>query len=340
MTGVRFFLQKTSNGNQVALTGVVSVGRSTESALKLTEGRPSRNHARITIREGSAWIEDLGSTNGTFVNDVRIQAQVKLSHEDRVRFDIEDFVFRTDPPPDADRTAVRDTAPRLPAEALPPKVKPPEVKPPEVKTPPAVVAESARPNLPPVWTLDGSSGGNKTVFKSIEEMEAERQAARASIPDMASVEAPDVPQLVVVGSGESLIFQLRGSGNQKEWIVGSDAGREIRIERSGVSGLHAKIVNAGKLWKVVDQVSQNGTFVNGKRSMTSYLRSGDRIAFGSVECVFRLPHDSGAGSSVKSSVTTRRPRGKGFPAAKIVIVAVLSFLATVAVLIALLTWLG
>jgi pSer/pThr/pTyr-binding forkhead associated (FHA) protein len=324
------FLQKTSNGSKVPLTGVLSIGRGSESGLKLTEGRPSRNHARITIRDGAAWLEDLGSTNGTFVNGSKIEAPVKLNPGDRVRFDMEEFVFQSDAPADADRTAAREPE----AKAIPEvKATPaPEVKP--------VVAESARSNLPPLWTIDGGgSGGNKTVFKSIEEMEAERQAARAVVPDVAGRSVPDVPELVVLGAGDPVIFQLRGSGSQKEWIVGSDPGREIRIERSGVSGLHAKIVNAGKLWKVVDQVSQNGTFVNGKRSMTSYLRSGDRIAFGSVECLFRLPHE-GTGASARSAPATRRPEGRGLPrSAKILIVAVLSFLATVALLIALLTWL-
>jgi pSer/pThr/pTyr-binding forkhead associated (FHA) protein len=336
VSSVRLFLQKTSNGSQVTLAGVLSIGRSSESALKLTEGRPSRNHARITVRDGSAWVEDLGSTNGTYVNGARIAAPVRLNPGDQVRFDMEEFLFQTDPPPDADRTAAREPAPP-PAPPQSPPPPPPEPKP-EVK---AVVAESARSNLPPVWTIDGGgSGGNKTVFKSIEEMEAERQAARAVIPDMSSAGAPDVPELVVMGSGAPVVFQLRGSGNQQEWIVGSDPGHEIRIERSGVSGLHAKIVNAGKLWKVVDQVSQNGTFVNGKRSMTSYLRSGDRIAFGSVECLFRLPHD-GAGASARATQTSRRPEGRrGIPrSAKILIVAALSFLATVALLVALLAWL-
>ena len=68
------------------------------------------------------------------------------------------------------------------------------------------------------------------------------------------------------------------------------ADREIARARA----LHAKLVSDGKRWKVVDQLSANGTFVNGKRCNVSYLAAGDRIAFGSVECTFQLPKGGAA----------------------------------------------
>lgn len=45
----------------------------------------SRRHARIDIRsDGTAWLTDLGSTNGTFVDNIRVFAQVQLT--DRQEF--------------------------------------------------------------------------------------------------------------------------------------------------------------------------------------------------------------------------------------------------------------
>jgi pSer/pThr/pTyr-binding forkhead associated (FHA) protein len=89
-----------------------------------------------------------------------------------------------------------------------------------------------------------------------------------------------------------------------------------------VSALHAKIVNEGNRWKVVDQVSANGTFVNGKRCITSFLSSGDRISFGSVECIFQLPQGGAAG---KASAGTAKFK-------KVLIIAGISFVVTMAVL--------
>ena len=48
----------------------------------------------------------------------------------------------------------------------------------------------------------------------------------------------------------------------------------MQFQDSGVSALHAKIANEGERWKVIDQMSANGTFVNGKRANVSYLVVG------------------------------------------------------------------
>ena len=45
----------------------------------------SRKHARILYREGQWFIEDLGSANGTYLNDTRIQGESPLNNEDRIQ---------------------------------------------------------------------------------------------------------------------------------------------------------------------------------------------------------------------------------------------------------------
>jgi pSer/pThr/pTyr-binding forkhead associated (FHA) protein len=125
-------------------------------------------------------------------------------------------------------------------------------------------------------------------------------------------------------------IQLRAIASDKQaWTVGSEGEREILIERVGVSALHAKIVNEGKRWKVIDQLSANGTFVNGKRCNVSYLTSGDRIAFGSVECIFHLPTGSAA-----------QPAARGAGLGKVLIIAGLSFVVTLVLLFVLLKKFG
>jgi DNA-binding winged helix-turn-helix (wHTH) protein len=53
-------------------------GRDVECSLVIDGTTVSRQHARITVVSGSATIEDLGSTNGTHVNGVRISAPTPL----------------------------------------------------------------------------------------------------------------------------------------------------------------------------------------------------------------------------------------------------------------------
>ena len=47
------------------------VGRAAECDLTLDTNGASRRHARIYVDERGAWVEDLGSTNGTLLNGER-----------------------------------------------------------------------------------------------------------------------------------------------------------------------------------------------------------------------------------------------------------------------------
>ena len=61
------------------------IGRSSESDMVLVEDMVSRQHARIVVRNGLAMLEDLGSTNGSFVNGERV-ANKTLEEGDRILF--------------------------------------------------------------------------------------------------------------------------------------------------------------------------------------------------------------------------------------------------------------
>ena len=62
-------LHEKANVKSVKLLPTTVIGRSTECDLKISSSEVSRIHCRITIRDDSVYIEDLGSANGTFVND-------------------------------------------------------------------------------------------------------------------------------------------------------------------------------------------------------------------------------------------------------------------------------
>ena len=66
-------------GMQVSLLDPVLVGRGAAASLRLSDPLVSHRHARITARDSAAVVEDLGSTNGTFVNGVRVQGPQRLA---------------------------------------------------------------------------------------------------------------------------------------------------------------------------------------------------------------------------------------------------------------------
>ena len=90
--------------------------------------------------------------------------------------------------------------------------------------------------------------------------------------------------------------------------MGTDSDRDLCVSDAGVSAFHAKITREGQRWKVIDQMSANGTFVNEQKGTVSFLSSGDRVRFGTVECTVVLP---AAGKSPARKTGKARSGKKG-----------------------------
>ncbi|MGC9398144.1 MAG: adenylate/guanylate cyclase domain-containing protein [Anaerolineae bacterium] len=73
----------------------------------------SHRHARLELREGTLWIEDLHSTNGTFINEQRIQGKVRLPAGTPVRLGQTEMRIEVQTP---------DTVPEEPPDAEAPPV--------------------------------------------------------------------------------------------------------------------------------------------------------------------------------------------------------------------------
>lgn len=79
-------------------------GREEDARVRIDSPGVSRRHARIVIREGQATLEDLGSKNGTFLGERRLEAPARLADGDTFRLGRELFVFRTSTPDSATLT--------------------------------------------------------------------------------------------------------------------------------------------------------------------------------------------------------------------------------------------
>ncbi|MEM7607368.1 MAG: DUF4388 domain-containing protein [Myxococcota bacterium] len=63
--------------------GEIVIGRSSELDMVLVEDMVSRRHAKITVTSGQIFLQDLGSTNGSFVNGEKIK-RARLNEGDRI----------------------------------------------------------------------------------------------------------------------------------------------------------------------------------------------------------------------------------------------------------------
>jgi predicted component of type VI protein secretion system len=79
-------VEGTEAGKQLELDRPLDVGRDQGMPVALSDDtQVSRRHARISPQNGVAVVEDLGSTNGTFVNEQPIHSPRQLTPGDRIR---------------------------------------------------------------------------------------------------------------------------------------------------------------------------------------------------------------------------------------------------------------
>lgn len=87
----------------------LTVGRHPGADLYLYSTSVSHRHAELFEQDGSLWVRDLGSTNGTYVGSERVTEPVELSEGDTLHF--ADLVFRLGayaPPEDTDQGRTRE----------------------------------------------------------------------------------------------------------------------------------------------------------------------------------------------------------------------------------------
>ncbi|HTP50953.1 MAG TPA: FHA domain-containing protein [Anaeromyxobacteraceae bacterium] len=98
--------------------GEVSVGRAPGSALRLDDRNVSRHHARFLRQNGTVFVEDLGSSNGTRVNGERIEGRCRIRLGDLVQ--IGDWDLALEGLPEADPAHPGPAEPAGPAPEAPP----------------------------------------------------------------------------------------------------------------------------------------------------------------------------------------------------------------------------
>lgn len=76
---------KSADGRRTDINGNCTIGRTAGNDLVLHDENVSRRHAMINEREpGELWIMDLGSSNGTYLNDRRVTQPARLNDGDRI----------------------------------------------------------------------------------------------------------------------------------------------------------------------------------------------------------------------------------------------------------------
>src|SRR5438445_739923 len=244
----------------------------------------SRRHAEIVQTPRGYLLVD-SSTNGTFVNETRVEGQRVLQRADVIRIGDEQFRFYADvaPAPPAPAAPVAPAAPAAPpAPAGPPPG-------------PAASAPQAAPQPPP-----GASERLRDTMHGFEPAPRPSQAR-----SLASF-------LVKSGALKGQRLQVKTPVVN----VGRADYNDLVISDGSVSTAHAKLQRREGVWVLVDLDSTNGTFVDGERVHgESPLAPGAAVRFGDVQLVFE-PTDDAVGVAKGGGTQVLRTPHSVPPAAK------------------------
>jgi predicted component of type VI protein secretion system len=147
MAEFTFVERKPMDGREHALDAELTIGREGCDVV-LPDPEVSRRHAALRVTGDGVAVEDFGSTNGTFVNDQRVQGVRALQDGDVVRFGNTEWELRgAAAAAPAGVAAPQVTAARaVPAE--PPTAAQPAAPPPQAPQPPPAAAPPAAAAAP------------------------------------------------------------------------------------------------------------------------------------------------------------------------------------------------
>jgi pSer/pThr/pTyr-binding forkhead associated (FHA) protein len=263
---------------RIPLYSSLSVGRAEGVDYRIDDDRTvSRNHAHIEVRsDGSVWLVDNASANGTFLENEKITGAVPLERDANIKFGATAFRFET-----------------IPAAAAAPEVAQDISR--EADTGTATGGQTQpigamRRDLDSSATFEAVPSDEKTLKgDTLAGSDMPRRGAPMS-PEGGGA-TPDQYRLIVnFGADAGMAFALTGDAA----VIGRvspDADYEIRLNDRAVSRPHAKILRTGNGFSIQDLDSANGTWLNYTDEVTDLrpLTDGDIIKTGKTTLLYRVP---------------------------------------------------
>jgi pSer/pThr/pTyr-binding forkhead associated (FHA) protein len=91
-TSTQKWVLHSNHQDDIVLQGQLFVGRDSECDICIPDHRISRQHAKISVTPSGLVLEDLGSANGTIVNDQKISKPTLFKSGDKIKFHNMEFI--------------------------------------------------------------------------------------------------------------------------------------------------------------------------------------------------------------------------------------------------------
>lgn len=296
VAGRQWVLRAMTTGKEFGLLGEMLVGREAECQIPVLTGHISRYHAKIRATTAGVVIEDLNSTNGTYVNGVRLTAPKMLSIGDEIMFHTERFRLVSGRSGEAEATMIMSAPTSLTPRRDAPRLQP--VEPAANEAPAASMARSL-PHVEPIFRNDPlgvpprvNVPDESTRILSGAELAMKADRARMAFTANTPRVPGDGPRLVVMTAPlRGKILPLSEQPLGSTWRIGRGESCELRINDGTVSQDHARIVRSAEGWQIAVSNARNALVVNGEVQTSQALRHGDRLLLGRMEIVFATDVD-------------------------------------------------
>ncbi len=257
-------LQLPEEETLLSQTKVMTVGRQVGAYLLIDSDSVSRRHAEITYANRQYMLLDLGSSNGTFVNEARLESgnAYILKSDDKVRFGKAKFVFQV-----RGVSSVQDTSMQVRSQNVPGITRLHETA--TGFYDPVAAGQVPPPSGQPVLNADGS-----LVLPG----------ATKALPADVVAALQEAPALIVIAHGDPQVFHLKQG---KRTRLGRDKACDIVLAEVAASRIHAEVMPGPDGFYIRDLGSANGVIVNQTKIDNPYLLvHGDRIMIGGIVIFF------------------------------------------------------
>jgi len=277
-THLGFSLKNLDNNQEFDIDKTTfTVGRDTHCDIVLSEGYPSRVHAQIILKDDTILVDDLHSTNGTYVNNQRVHQATVVYPGDIIKFSTNEFTLFCNQP--GDTTVIAKPASKT-------------------RLAPSFIAESSDDGdpddtlllhtyqLPAGWPVDTT-------------MPDHDRGAVQSTKELSDIDALIAKTFIghdelyigaLVFKSEKfdpLVYGISIEQGMRIWTIGRSPDCDFSINSPGISELHAELIFSKNTWLLRDKKSTNGLRINGQLRTQTSLVHGSSVVLGDVEMVFR-----------------------------------------------------
>jgi len=259
--------------------GRVSIGRADSNDITMSERNVSRQHAAFEFEQEGAWIEDLGSYNGLYVNGERRVERVALRVGDVVT--VGDFFIEVEGEvlPEARHEETTNPGMMLAGEPTNPGFTLDADE-------PIVTMESGQFRAMTDDDLDVAKDGSPRIEKTaIIRMDAD-------ISEIKSTKVDTFEEVAgfLMGTGDWLGQEF--AVQTSELVIGRADDSDIVLNHRSVSARHAMLMTRHGRSRLLDLGSSNGTLVNGETYADVELQSGDRVQLGHTTFIYTTGFDA------------------------------------------------